>query len=147
MALGSTQLLAKISARYLPGGKGRPARKDKNLSAICQAILYKMWEPRRLTNLWASTACQRDSLIFKTRSSGKFACFPLIRHGQHRKRHLQQFFVTTGKCLSSHCLATIREYRERERERGKRKCREVAGGTTFKGARDNFSHVLKVPRQ
>jgi hypothetical protein len=23
-----------------------------------------MWEPRRLTNLWASTACYRDSFTF-----------------------------------------------------------------------------------
>jgi hypothetical protein len=25
-----------------------------------------MWEPRRLTTLWASTACYRDSLTFFT---------------------------------------------------------------------------------
>jgi hypothetical protein len=24
-----------------------------------------MWEPRRLINLWASTACYKDSLFFK----------------------------------------------------------------------------------
>jgi hypothetical protein len=43
---------------------GRPAHKADNLAAICKPINYKMWEPRRLTNLWASTACYRDSFIF-----------------------------------------------------------------------------------
>jgi hypothetical protein len=33
--------------------------------------------------------------------------FPLIRHGPHRKRSLQQFFFTEGTCLMSRCLATI----------------------------------------
>jgi hypothetical protein len=40
---------------------GRPARKTDNLTAICETIVLKMWEPRRLTTLWASTACYRDS--------------------------------------------------------------------------------------
>jgi hypothetical protein len=34
------------------------------------------------------------------------AYFPLIRHGPHRKRRLQQFFVAAGKSLPSRCLAT-----------------------------------------
>jgi hypothetical protein len=29
--------------------------------AICEPIIQKMWEPQRSTNLWASTACHRDS--------------------------------------------------------------------------------------
>jgi hypothetical protein len=41
MALGSTQLLTEMSTRNLPGGKGRPARKGDNLTAICEAIVYK----------------------------------------------------------------------------------------------------------
>jgi hypothetical protein len=45
------------------GGKG-PARKADNLTAICEPIVEKMWEPRRLTTLWASTACYRDSFTF-----------------------------------------------------------------------------------
>jgi hypothetical protein len=36
MALGSTQLLTEMSTRNLPGGKGRPARKADNLTAICE---------------------------------------------------------------------------------------------------------------
>jgi hypothetical protein len=61
---GSTQPLAEMSTRNLPDGKGRPARKADNLIAICEPIIQKMWEPRRLTTLWASTACYRDSFTF-----------------------------------------------------------------------------------
>jgi hypothetical protein len=62
MALGSTQRLTEMSTRNLPGGKGRLARGADNLTAICETIVYKMWKPRRLTTLWAFTACYRDSL-------------------------------------------------------------------------------------
>jgi hypothetical protein len=43
---------------------GQPARKTDDLTAIYEPIIYKMWEPRRLTTLWASTACYRDSFTF-----------------------------------------------------------------------------------
>jgi hypothetical protein len=36
MDLGSTQPLAEMSTRNLPGGKGWPARKVDNLTAICK---------------------------------------------------------------------------------------------------------------
>jgi hypothetical protein len=39
-----------MSTRNVPGGKGRPAHKADNITAICQPIVYKMQEPRRLTN-------------------------------------------------------------------------------------------------
>jgi hypothetical protein len=39
MALGSTQPLAEMSTRNLPGGKGRPAREFDNLTAICETIV------------------------------------------------------------------------------------------------------------
>jgi hypothetical protein len=39
MALGSTQPLTEMSTRNLPGGKGRPARKADNLTAICEPII------------------------------------------------------------------------------------------------------------
>jgi hypothetical protein len=42
MTLGSTQLLTEMSIRNLPGGKGRPARKADNLTAICEPTVYKM---------------------------------------------------------------------------------------------------------
>jgi hypothetical protein len=39
MALGSTQPLTEMSARNLPVGKGRPALKADNLTAICESIV------------------------------------------------------------------------------------------------------------
>jgi hypothetical protein len=45
MDLGSTQPLIEMNTRNLPGGKGRPACKNDNLTAICEPIVYKMWEP------------------------------------------------------------------------------------------------------
>jgi hypothetical protein len=35
-----------------------------NLTAICEPTVYIMWEPQRLTTLWASTACYRDSFFY-----------------------------------------------------------------------------------
>jgi hypothetical protein len=43
------------------GSKARPARKADNLTAISEPTVKVMWEPQRLTILWASTACYRDS--------------------------------------------------------------------------------------
>jgi hypothetical protein len=36
MALGSTEPLTEMSARNFPEGKGRPARKVDNITAICE---------------------------------------------------------------------------------------------------------------
>jgi hypothetical protein len=55
VALGSTQPLTEMITRNLP------ARKADNLTAICEPIVYKMWEPQRLTTLRASTTCYRDN--------------------------------------------------------------------------------------
>jgi hypothetical protein len=63
MALGSIQPLTEMSTRSLPEGKVGSARKA-DLTAICEPIVYKMWEPRRLTTLWVSTACYRDKFTF-----------------------------------------------------------------------------------
>jgi hypothetical protein len=38
VALRSTHSLTEMSTRNLPGGKGRPASKADNLSAICESI-------------------------------------------------------------------------------------------------------------
>jgi hypothetical protein len=46
------------------GGKGEPVGKADNLTAICERTVYKMWGPRRLTTLWASTACYRGSFTY-----------------------------------------------------------------------------------
>jgi hypothetical protein len=64
MDLGSTQPLIEMITRNLPGGKGRPVRKAANLTTICEPIVWKMWEPRRLTTLWVFTACYTDSFAF-----------------------------------------------------------------------------------
>jgi hypothetical protein len=39
MAPGSTQPLTEMSTRNLPAGKGRPAHKADNLTAICEPIV------------------------------------------------------------------------------------------------------------
>jgi hypothetical protein len=64
MTLGSTQHLTEMSTRNLPEGEGGPTRKADNLTAICELILQKMWKPRRLKTLCASTACCRGSFTF-----------------------------------------------------------------------------------
>jgi hypothetical protein len=61
MALGTIQPLTEMSTRNPLGDKGRPARKADNLTAICEPIAWKMWEPRRLTTLWASMAYYMDT--------------------------------------------------------------------------------------
>jgi hypothetical protein len=64
MALGSTELITEMIARNLPGSKGRQGLKADNLAAICEPIVYKVWEPRRFRTLWISTACYRDKFTF-----------------------------------------------------------------------------------
>jgi hypothetical protein len=65
MTLVSTQSLTEISAKNLLGVEERPARKA-DLTSICEPIVYNMWEPRRLTSLWAYMAYYRDSFTFLT---------------------------------------------------------------------------------
>jgi hypothetical protein len=64
MAQVSTQPLTEMSTRNLPGGKGWPVHKADSITAICEPIVWKIWEPRRLANSWASTACYRESFTF-----------------------------------------------------------------------------------
>jgi hypothetical protein len=62
MTLGSTQPITEMSARNVPGkGKGRPAHRADNRTAIYEPIVEKMWEPRRVRTLWASTAFYRHN--------------------------------------------------------------------------------------
>jgi hypothetical protein len=42
MALGSIQPLTEMSTKNLSGGKGRPAPKTDNLTAISEPIVYKI---------------------------------------------------------------------------------------------------------
>jgi hypothetical protein len=57
---GGLSFLTELSTRNFPGGKGRP----NNLTAIFPPIVQKMWELRRLTPLWASRSCYRDTFTF-----------------------------------------------------------------------------------
>jgi hypothetical protein len=38
--------------------------KSDNLTAIFEPIVWIMWDPQRLTTLWASMACYMDSFTF-----------------------------------------------------------------------------------
>jgi hypothetical protein len=63
-ALGSTQPLTEMRTRNLPGGKGRPVPKADNLTVICEPIVKKMWEPRRVTTPGAFMACYLFFFLF-----------------------------------------------------------------------------------
>jgi hypothetical protein len=58
MALGFTQ---PLSTRNPTRGKAWPACKADNLTTICEGTVQKMWDPRRLLTLLASTAFYRES--------------------------------------------------------------------------------------
>jgi hypothetical protein len=77
MALGSTQPVTE------PGGKERPARKTDNLAVIR--------EPRRLTTLWAYTACYRDS----------FTVLPTLS-AQYTIKRYHGHSIVTEHCIRIH---------------------------------------------
>jgi hypothetical protein len=64
MALGSTQPLTEMKIRNLPGVKGGRRLELASSPPFVSQVVYKMWEPRRLTTLWASAACYRDTFTF-----------------------------------------------------------------------------------
>jgi hypothetical protein len=64
MALGSTQPLTEMSTSNLPWVIGWLTHKADNITTICEPILWKMWELRRLTTLRASMAYYMDSFTF-----------------------------------------------------------------------------------
>jgi hypothetical protein len=57
MVMGSTQPLTEMSTRDLHEGKGRPERNADNLAANYEPIVWKTWDPRRVTTPCASKAC------------------------------------------------------------------------------------------
>jgi hypothetical protein len=64
MAVGSTRPLTEMSTRNLPGAKGSRRVRLTTLPPSMSRLYRKMWEPQRLTTLWASTACHRESFMF-----------------------------------------------------------------------------------
>jgi hypothetical protein len=64
MALGSTQPVTEMNTRNLPGGKGQTVCGADILTTICEPTVYKMWECRRITTLWAFMASYSDSFTF-----------------------------------------------------------------------------------
>jgi hypothetical protein len=89
------KLLTEISTKNLPGGKLRPARKTDNLTDICGPIVWKMWEPRRLTTLWASTAGYRNNLPFIL----SLLVFRLVLNPHDRLLNLFRPSVDKSVCL------------------------------------------------
>jgi hypothetical protein len=87
------------------GDKGRPARKVHNLTAVCQAIVEKMWDPRRLRTVWASTACYRS-------------CWPPVLSGLSWVPFLGRCYDSTSTCAgNSFSLCTAEKCRGRQGSR------------------------------
>jgi hypothetical protein len=72
-------------------------------STKCSTFILPL-KPYRVSILRASL----NNKLNKTFWDELITYVPLIRHEQHRKRRLQQFFVVGGTCLPSRCLATKR---------------------------------------
>jgi hypothetical protein len=62
-----------------------------------------MWEPRRLTTLWAFTACYSDSFTFYLTVSRYLKCSP-IKVSYHKQFTLSLFFILILFCLFIFCL-------------------------------------------
>jgi hypothetical protein len=64
-------------------GKGPPARGADDLTAICEPIVSKMWEPRCLTTLWTFTACYWNRFFFINKSVSDSEFTVSIMSGYH----------------------------------------------------------------
>jgi hypothetical protein len=83
---------------------GPPRHVVSKLAASSYLVLDVCFEARKWIELNDNCKKFKEVLI---------AYFPLIRHGPHRKRRLQQFFIAVGKSLPSFYLATIGGYTDR----------------------------------
>jgi hypothetical protein len=92
VALGSTQHLTEMSIRNLPGGKGRPAGKADNLTAICEPTVKKMWELRRLTTLLVSTVRYRRVFLYTVHN------FVVIRAVNERTVDTNPYLTAVSLC-------------------------------------------------
>jgi hypothetical protein len=61
---GFSQPLTEMTARNIPGGKVRLARKAGDFRAKLRGDCLKNVGVSTLTNPWASKACYRESLTF-----------------------------------------------------------------------------------
>jgi hypothetical protein len=66
------------------GSRARSACMDGNVTAICEQIVYKIWDSLGLTTLQASTACCRDIFAFLLYTFQK-AIFRFLLYLQSRK--------------------------------------------------------------
>jgi hypothetical protein len=92
-----------------------PVRKADSLTTVCEQIVQKMWEPRHLTTLWASTACYIDrftSSFYITR----WTCIHCFRTSpcrayEHMCRALEALTTVRFIRLTSLCESHIQAYR------------------------------------
>jgi hypothetical protein len=73
MVLGSTKTLTEMGTSNFRGGKRWPARKADKRSAICEPIVWKLWEPLRVTNLWDPMVCYRARFMITNNSEDVIA--------------------------------------------------------------------------
>jgi hypothetical protein len=69
MALGSTQPLAEMSTRTIPGGKGVPARKADKLTAICEQTVYRKYGSLDVSQPYGPKQSSNATLVSLTHNS------------------------------------------------------------------------------
>jgi hypothetical protein len=57
------------------GSRARPVRRAENLAAICEPVVWTMWDPHNLTTIQAFPACYGDSFTFTS-----FICTSFLRY-------------------------------------------------------------------
>jgi hypothetical protein len=93
-----------MSTKNLPGGESRPVRKADKLTAICEPIVWKMWEPRRLNTLLASMAYFRESFTLLFWPHRKIAYFAPVYANENLCTTLPLVFITTKPLSCSYRL-------------------------------------------